>query len=80
MCIRHLGFITGVNLQPLKMQGHFENGKNQASVFQIVPSSFHSSLNFSWLNLLVFLNLLSGGTIPHTDHLVVSNGLATAGF
>lgn len=30
MCIRHLGFITGVNQQPLKMQGRFEDGKKKS--------------------------------------------------
>lgn len=48
MCIRHLGFITGVNLQPLKMQGRFEDGKkkNQTSIFQTCTYFFSLLIKF----------------------------------
>lgn len=44
--IRYWGIITGVNLYLLKTQGHFENGKTQANIFQIHTQLFSLLIKF----------------------------------
>lgn len=46
MCIRHLRSITSVNLWSLKLQGHFENGRSQANIFQTYAQFFSLLIKF----------------------------------